>query len=104
MCSFAERLEVRSTGQDTYSDPGATAFTCSLDGTAVACASPGYTAPSVGDGPHTFSAAGSDAFGNLDPTPATLSFTVDTRTPDDDQQGPQEEDQVEEGDLRLQRR
>ena len=67
------------------SEPGAT-FECKLDrpsgaGTYALCTSPqGYTAAL--DGNYTFSVRAIDAAGNVDPTPATRSFTVDTTTPD----------------------
>jgi hypothetical protein len=49
-------------------------FTCSMDGEpAFACSSP-YTSPKVGNGDHTFAVTAFDAFGNVDPTPATRSF------------------------------
>ena len=50
-------------------------------GTYAACTSPqAYTA--LADGTYTFSVRATDAAGNVDPTPATRSFTVDTAAPD----------------------
>ena len=66
-------------------EPGAT-FECKLDrpsgaGTYALCTSPqAYTAAL--DGSYTFSVRAIDAAGNVDPTPATRTFTVDTTTPD----------------------
>jgi hypothetical protein len=65
------------------SEPSST-FRCALDGAAfAACSSPAtYT---VGAGSHTYSDVAVDAAGNVDPTPATQSWTVtvpDTTPPD----------------------
>ena len=61
-----------------YSSDGGSSFECKLDrGAYSACASPkrmGHLA----DGPHTFYVRAKDAAGNLDPTPASRSFTVRT--------------------------
>jgi hypothetical protein len=52
-------------------------FECSLDGTGfTACSSPQSYA-SVTESPHTFAVRAVDAAGNVDPTPAQHSFTVD---------------------------
>jgi hypothetical protein len=57
-------------------------FECSLDGAGFgACPSP-QTYSSVGDGPHTFQARAVDAAGNIDPTPASYSWTIDATPPD----------------------
>jgi hypothetical protein len=57
-------------------------FQCSIDGVAPApCTSPLTTAP-LPDGPHTFAVQAIDGSMNIDPTPATRSFTVDTTAPD----------------------
>ncbi|HEV3000695.1 MAG TPA: S8 family serine peptidase [Solirubrobacteraceae bacterium] len=60
---------------------GAT-FECRLDaGAWTRCTSPvSYTG--LADGAHTFAVRATDAAGNVDPTPATRSFTVDTRAPE----------------------
>lgn len=61
---------------------GATSFECSLDGTAfTACTSP-YGSSQLADGAHALAVRARDAVGNLDPSPATRSFTVDTVAPD----------------------
>ena len=62
------------------SEPGAT-FECRLDGGAWSpCTSPqGYT--SLNEGNHTFQVRAGDAAGNVDPTPAGHSWTVDTVAP-----------------------
>jgi CSLREA domain-containing protein len=63
-------------------EAGAT-FQCRFDSAAYAtCTSP-HTAPAeLPDGPHTFEVRARNAAGNLDPTPASRSFTVDTRAPE----------------------
>jgi hypothetical protein len=57
-------------------------FTCSLDGAAfTACSSPqGYT--NLANGSHTFKVRATDAAGNVDSTPASNTWTVDTIAPD----------------------
>jgi hypothetical protein len=57
-------------------------FQCRLDGAAWdACTSPrAYTG--LADGAHGFEVRAVDAAGNVDPTPATRSWTVDTTAPD----------------------
>jgi hypothetical protein len=57
-------------------------FQCSVDGNpATACSSP-FTATQLSDGPHTFAVQAIDGSMNVDPTPATRSFTVDTTAPE----------------------
>ncbi len=67
----------------TASEPGT--FQCRLDSTAPAdwapCTSP-HTYSSLPDGPHTFEVRATDGVGNVDPTPATSTFTVDTKPPE----------------------
>jgi hypothetical protein len=62
-------------------DAGAGAtFECALDdGGFIACTSP-QSYSDLGEGPHSFAVRVRDAVGNLDPTPADRSWTVD-RTP-----------------------
>jgi hypothetical protein len=56
-------------------------FACRVDDAPFApCTSP-HTTAELADGAHAFEVAGRDAAGNLDPTPASRSFTVDTTTP-----------------------
>ncbi len=59
------------------SQPGST-FACKVDSGAYAsCTSP-KTVAHLADGPHTFFVRATDADGDLDPTPASRSFTVKT--------------------------
>ena len=86
------------------SEAGAT-FQCSLDGAAfAACASP-LTTALLADGEHTFAVRARDAAGNVDATPATQTFEIDTGLPDttiDD--GPDRRDQRRHADVPLQLR
>jgi hypothetical protein len=61
--------------------PGST-FSCALDGAAFAPCSSSPTYTGLSDGPHTFDTRATDAVGNMDPTPATRTWTVDTVAPD----------------------
>jgi hypothetical protein len=64
----------------TADEPGST-FECSLDAASFAsCSSPATYAGLV-DGGHTFSVRGTDPSGNIDPTPASYSWTVDATAP-----------------------
>ena len=64
----------------TSADPGAS-FACSLDGAGVApCSSP-QSYSGVSEGAHTFRVVAVDAATNVDPTPASAGFTVDTAPP-----------------------
>ncbi len=69
------------TFQSTVTETGSTRQ-CSLDGAPfTACTSPTTLGP-LADGQHTFRVRGVDRAGNLDPTPAGRTFTVDTVPPD----------------------
>ena len=71
----------------TTSDGGSTpeaadTFQCGLDGGAfVVCASP-TSYSGLADGPHIFAVRAVDAVGNVDNTPASFMWTVDTQAPD----------------------
>lgn len=58
------------------------AFECSLDGAAFADCRSGDELGPIGDGAHSFSVSAKDRAGNLDPSPALHTWTVDTSTPD----------------------
>lgn len=67
-----------SASEPLLSAPG---YRCSLDGEpATPCTLP-IAYSGLADGPHTVAIAARDAAGNLDSTPATRSFTVDTTPP-----------------------
>jgi hypothetical protein len=58
-------------------------FECQVDDNSFgACTSPETVALALPDGPHTFRVKAHDAAGNIDPTAAERSFTVDTLPPD----------------------
>jgi hypothetical protein len=66
------------------SEPGSH-FECKLDsGPFVACSGPGnfHSVSSLGDGTHVFSVRAIDAVGNVDATPATRTWSVDTLAPE----------------------
>jgi hypothetical protein len=69
-------------GSFTFSSPDSTGtFECSLDGGPyTACASPRAVGP-LADGGHTFAVRAKDPAGNVDLSPASLSWTVDTVPP-----------------------
>ena len=61
---------------------GVTGFECSLDGSEFGGCSNGVASYSgLADGAHTFSVRAIDAVGNVDATPATYIWTVDTTPP-----------------------
>jgi hypothetical protein len=65
----------------SFTSPDASAYQCSLDGAAYAgCASPASYA-NLTDGAHTFRVVGVDTAGNMSASPASYSWTVDTRPP-----------------------
>jgi hypothetical protein len=65
-----------------FSSNESATFECSLDGSAFSgCASP-QSYSGLADGTHTFQVRATDSAGNVDATPATRSWTVDTASPD----------------------
>lgn len=67
------------TGSD--SESGVASYTCQIDGGGYStCASPrNYSA--LADGSHTFQVRAADAANNVDPTPASYTWVVDTTAP-----------------------
>jgi MYXO-CTERM domain-containing protein len=64
------------------SDDASASFECSLDGAAYGACPPGPTYTGLADGNHVLGVRARDAAGNVDPTPATWLWTVDTVAPD----------------------
>ena len=62
------------------SDPEA-GFQCSLDGAAFASCPSAYETPPLAPGPHTLSVRSVDPRGNVDGSPATRSFSVESDAP-----------------------
>jgi hypothetical protein len=71
------------TGDFTFSatEPGST-FECSVDGGAFAPCGSSFSTPALSDGSHTIAVRAIDPNGNVDPTPATYAWVVDTTAPD----------------------
>jgi hypothetical protein len=62
-------------------DEAGSTFQCRVDSATFApCSSP-YTAASLSDGAHSFEVRATDGAGNVDSSPASRSFTVDTSPP-----------------------
>jgi hypothetical protein len=56
-------------------------FECSLDSSAFAACVPSSTYSALADGAHNFSVRATDSAGNVDATPATYTWVVDTSAP-----------------------
>jgi 3-deoxy-D-arabino-heptulosonate 7-phosphate (DAHP) synthase len=64
------------------SNDGGATFECSLDGAVFApCTSP-VSYSGLAEGSHEFKARAKDAAGNVDPTPATHAWTIDSSAPE----------------------
>jgi hypothetical protein len=61
---------------------GGTSFSCELDGRALPCPERTLSLSGLSPGRHTLSVTATDSAANVDPTPATRSWTVDTTPPD----------------------
>lgn len=61
---------------------GVDGFQCAIDGSGFgSCDSP-WSLIGLSDGPHTVQARAVDAVGNVDPTPASYTWTIDSTAPD----------------------
>ena len=65
-----------------HSTENRSTFLCTVDSLPVACGGGTYTTASLSDGQHTFTVAAVDLADNVDPTPATATWTIDTLAPD----------------------
>jgi hypothetical protein len=72
-----------ATGDFTFSSADGTAtFECRVDSGAFApCTSP-FTTTALGEGSHTFEVRARDTLGNVDATPASYTWVIDTTAPD----------------------
>lgn len=67
----------------TFSSPDVTAtFECQLDGGGYTTCTSGVSYSGLADGSHTFAVRAVDPVGNVDATPATSTWTIDTTIPD----------------------
>src|SRR5439155_15530247 len=57
-------------------------FECKLDGAPFATCSSPQSYSSLAAGGHTFQVRAIDTTGNVDPTPASFAWTIDTTAPD----------------------
>ncbi|HEY5160639.1 MAG TPA: hypothetical protein VII83_06150, partial [Gaiellaceae bacterium] len=75
-------LTRKKTASFSFSSPEVSAtFECRLDGAAwTACVSP-KTYSGLSDGRHSFNARAKDQLGNVDATPSSRVFRIDTRAP-----------------------
>jgi hypothetical protein len=71
-----------SSASFTFTSTEAGSFQCQLDGAGfVSCSSP-QNYNNLSNSSHTFQVRAVDATGNIDPTPATYTWTIDTIAPD----------------------
>jgi CSLREA domain-containing protein len=68
-------------GSDNITPPASLTFECSLDGAAFAACTNPRTYTGLAAGPHTFAVRAKDQSGNVDPTPATYTWSIDTTAP-----------------------
>ncbi|AWB23036.1 HYR domain-containing protein [Methylobacterium currus] len=68
-------------GTDNISPAGSLTYAVSLDGSAFVVATNPLTYTGLADGSHTFQVRSVDAAGNVDPTPAVYTWTVDATPP-----------------------
>ena len=69
------------TGSDNVTPAASLTFECKLDSDPfAACTSP-RTYSGLTDGSHTFQVRAIDGVGNVDPTPVSFAWTIDTTAP-----------------------
>jgi uncharacterized protein len=68
-------------GTDDVTPSGSLTFECDLDGGGFSLCSSPQTYNSLADGSHTFQVRATDEAGNIDPTPASFTWTIDTVAP-----------------------
>lgn len=80
----AEGSRVASRDADFFlTTPGsAVRIDCTLDAAPITCHHAAFALRDLAPGEHVLTAAGTDAAGNTDPTPATRRWTVDVAAPD----------------------
>lgn len=80
----AEGSRTGATGADFFlTTPGAAvSIACTLDGTPISCRHGELALRDLAPGDHVLTAAGTDAAGNTDASPAVRSWTVDQAAPD----------------------
>jgi len=75
-------ISATATPKFEYTTVGGTSFECRIDTAAfAACPTTGYTAPTLTQGTHTFAVRAVNSSANFDPTPAEVTFVVDTTAP-----------------------
>ncbi len=67
---------------DDGSGVGGLTFECDLDGGGFSACTSSRNYSSLSDGSHTFQVQATDSLGNVDPTPASYTWVVDTTAPD----------------------
>lgn len=81
--SAPPNLSSSATGTFTFSSPDTTAvFECSLDAAAFSSCQGMVSAGPLSDGSHTFMVRARDGVGNVDPSPATHTWVIDTTAPE----------------------
>jgi Ca2+-binding RTX toxin-like protein len=75
-------ISATATPKFEYTTSGGLTFECRIDAAAFAsCPTTGYTPAALTQGTHTFAVRAVNSSGNTDPTPAEVTFVVDTTAP-----------------------